>query len=167
MRINADSYWDSPLRYDYMENFICEIEALDKAHKRAKRELRKQQKALSKKNDIISSYRESSDYLLEENIRLEKESSSLLDDILNEVESKCDLFMENIELTDKIATLSLKITCLEQENKTLRKQQTNQEKEVQERIIQAMNDIIVELRTQLNETEEKYNELLKHVIDEK
>lgn len=35
--------------YNYMRNFTKDVELLDKAHKRAKKELRKQQKALAKK----------------------------------------------------------------------------------------------------------------------
>lgn len=74
---------------------------------------------------------------------------------------------QSIKQLNDITILELKISCLEQENKMLRKQQTNQEKEVQERIVKSMNDIIVELRNQLNETEEKYNVLLKQLINEK
>lgn len=114
MRINEQSRWDMDMdRYE----LGYEIHALDMAHKRAKRELRKQQ--------------------------------------LNElVEDKC-------KLINDVSTLELKLTCLEQENKTLRKEQTNKEKEVQERIIKSMNVTIIDLREQLAETEEKYNELLK------
>lgn len=48
-----------------------------------------------------------------------------------------------------------------------RKEHSKSETEVQERIIQSMNNTIVELREQLTETEEKYNELLKHIANEK
>ena len=82
-------------------------------------------------------------------------------------DSKMTQVEQSIKQLNDITNLELKISCLEQENKTLRKQQTNQEKEVQERIIKSMNDIIVELRNQLNETEEKYNDLLKQLINEK
>lgn len=82
-------------------------------------------------------------------------------------DSKMTQDVQSIKQLNDITNLELKISCLEQENKTLRKQQTNQEKEVQERIIKSMNDIIVELRNQLNETEEKYNDLLKQLINEK
>lgn len=82
-------------------------------------------------------------------------------------DSKMTQDEQSIKQLNDITNLELKISCLEQENKTLRKQQTNQEKEVQERIIKSMNDIIVELRNQLNETEEKYNDLLKQLINEK
>lgn len=37
-----------------MRNFTKDVELLDKAHKRAKKELRKQQKALAKKKMNIS-----------------------------------------------------------------------------------------------------------------
>lgn len=69
--------------------------------------------------------------------------------------------------TADISNLELKVTCLEQENKTLRKEHSKCETEVQGRIIKSMNNTIVELRTQLKETEEKYNELLKQIITEK
>jgi len=74
---------------------------------------------------------------------------------------------QKIKQLNDISNLELKIACLEQENSTMKEQEANKEKEVQERIIKSMNDTIVELRAQLNETEEKYNELLKHVINEK
>lgn len=48
-----------------------------------------------------------------------------------------------------------------------RKEHSKCETEVQARIIQSMNNTIVELREQLAETEEKYNELLKHIANEK
>lgn len=48
-----------------------------------------------------------------------------------------------------------------------KKEHYKRETEVQERIIQTMNNTIVELREQLTETEEKYNELLKHIANEK
>lgn len=120
MRINEDSYRDTSFRreYQHMYKFAKDVERLHKAHKRAKKELRKQQKALAKKNEYISN-------------------------------------------------LELKVTCAEQENKALRKEHSKSETEVQGRIIQSMNGTIVKLRTQLNETEEKYNELLKHIINEK
>lgn len=53
MRIHEVSCGDIPFRwgggYNYMRNFTKDVELLDKAHKRAKKELRKQQKALAKK----------------------------------------------------------------------------------------------------------------------
>lgn len=48
-----------------------------------------------------------------------------------------------------------------------RKEHSKSETEVQGRIIQSMNNTIVELREQLAETEEKYNQLLKHIANEK
>lgn len=39
--------------------------------------------------------------------------------------------------------------------------------DVQGRIIKSMNETIIELREQLTETEEKYNELLKQISSEK
>lgn len=48
-----------------------------------------------------------------------------------------------------------------------RKEHSKSETEVQGRIIQSMNNTIVDLREQLTETEEKYNELLKHIANEK
>lgn len=92
--------------------------------------------------------------------RLERLLTVVQDERLQEIEQK-------IKQLNDISNLELKIACLEQENSTLKKQQTNSEKKVQERIIKSMNNTIVELRTQLTETEEKYNELLKHIITEK
>ena len=48
-----------------------------------------------------------------------------------------------------------------------RKEHSKCETEALGRIIQSMNNTIVELREQLAETEEKYNELLKHIANEK
>lgn len=173
MRVTIDSYWDDPVHWEYegMADFAYDVELLDKAHKRAKKELRKQQKALAKKNDIIEKYRNFNDELISRNIRLVHELSSRSKNeekamvLLTNMHHK--MTDTNLELMNNVTNVELKLSCVEQENKTLRQQQTNGEKEVQERIIQSMNDTIVELRAQLNETEEKYNELLKHVINEK
>lgn len=162
------SQWNTRMNTAEFQN---EIVKLDKAHKRAKKELSKQQKAIAKKNGVISSFRVWADYLLDENIRLEKELHGKSEgnekamQLLTNMNNK--LINTNIDLQNDISTLELKVSCLEQENNTMRKEQANSEKEVQGRIIQSMNDIIVELRSQLSETEEKYNELLKHVINEK
>lgn len=141
MRINKDSYWDTSFRWEYesMEKFAKDVEMLDKAHKRAKKELRKQQKALAKKNEYIKCYKEMYASCVKQNIRLERLLTVVQDKGLQESE----------------------------ENKTLRKEHSKYETEVQRRIIQSMNDTIVELRTQLNETEEKYKELLKYIVNEK
>lgn len=162
MRINEDSYRDTALRRDYesMNNFTTVVDMREKAHKRAKAELRKQQKALAKKNECIKYYKEKYDNLVKHYSRLNTILVAFHDSKMTQVE-------QSIRQLNDITNLELKISCLEQENKTLRKQQTNQEKEVQERIIKSMNDIIVELRNQLNETEEKYNDLLKQLINEK
>lgn len=61
---------------------------------------------------------------------------------------------------------SYRDTTLRQDYES-RKEHSKCETEVQGRIIQSMNNTIVELREQLTETEEKYNELLKHIANEK
>lgn len=63
-------------------------------------------------------------------------------------------FVNDVELLDKA-------------HKQLRKEHSKSETEVQGRIIQSMNDTIITLREQLAEAEEKYNELLKQLINEK
>ncbi len=151
------SMWDElPISKELAD----EIVKLDNAHKRAKRELRKQQKALAKKNECIKSYNKMYDICVKQYTRLERLLTVVQDERLQEIEQK-------IKQLNDISNLELKIACLEQENSTLKKQQTNSEKKVQERIIKSMNNTIVELRTQLKETEEKYNELLKQIITEK
>lgn len=137
-----------------------EIVKLDKAHKRAKRELSKQQKALAKKNEYIKCYKEMYDNIVKQYSRLSRTLEDIQDNRLHECEQK-------IKQLNDISNLELKIACLEQENKTIKKEHSMAETEVQERIIQSMNDTVTMLREQLYETEEKYNELLKHVINEK
>lgn len=161
MRINEDSYWDTSMRWDYecMDNFAEDVERLDKAHKRAKRELRKQQKALEKKNAYIKCYKKMYDSSVKQYI--------MLKGLLLDVQDKRLQESEQIRQLNDISNLELKVTCLEQENKTLRKEHSKTENEVQARIIQSMNDTIIELREQLTETEEKYMELLKHIANEK
>lgn len=137
-----------------------EIVKLDKAHKRAKRELSKQQKALAKKNEYIKCYKEMYDNVVKQYSMLSRTLEDIQDNKLHE----CD---QKIKQLNDISNLELKIACLEQENKTIKKEHSMAETEVQERIIQSMNDTVTMLREQLHETEEKYNELLKHVINEK
>ena len=156
MRIEVDSKWDVELS----AWLAYEIDCLDTAHKRAKHELRKQQKALARKNEIINCYKEMYDNVANKNIMLNRTLEDIQDNRVHEYEQK-------IKLIDNISNLELKVTCLEQENKQLRKEHSKSETEIQGRIIQSMNDTIEDLRAQLNETEEKYNELLKHVIEEK
>lgn len=162
MRIIYDSSWDSSIHWEYydIDRFANDVEMLDKAHKRAKKELRKQQRAIARKNEYIKCYKEMYDNVVKQYSQLNRTLEAFLDSRMVQEE-------RDIKQRNEISNLELKVACLEHENKSLRKQQTNQEKVFQERIIQSMNDIIVELRTQLNETEEKYNELLKHVINEK
>lgn len=161
MRINEDSYGDTSMRWDYecMGNFAEDVERLDKAHKRAKRELRKQQKALVKKNEYIKCYKKMYDSSVKQYITLRG--------LLLDVQDKRLQESEQIRQLNDISILELKVTCLEQENKTLRKEHSKTENEVQARIIQSMNDTIIELREQLTEMEEKYTELLKHIALEK
>lgn len=162
MRINEDSYWDTAFRWEYqdMDKFAKDVEMLDKAHKRAKKELRKQQKALTKKNEYIKCYKEMYDNYVKQYAGLE----ILLTDIQDKRSQETE---EKIRVINDISNLELKVTCLEQENKTLRKEHSKTEMEVQGRIIQSLNDTIIGLREQLTETEEKYNELLKHIINQK
>lgn len=157
MRINLDSKWDT---YVYNYIFGVEVDSLDRAHKRAKAELRKQQKSIEQKNKMITFLREQVGKLYKDKTHFKKQLDIIMDKNAELVENKC-LLLDNID------NLELKVTCLEQENKQLRKEHSKSETEIQGRIIQSMNDTIEDLRAQLNETEEKYNELLKHVIEEK
>lgn len=162
MRVRVNTYWDDQMSQDHLETqkFVNDVELLDKAHKRAKRELSKQQKAIARKNELIKCYKEMYDHMEKRYSHLNRILEAFQDSRMTQSD-------QAVKQLNDISNLELKIACLEQENKTLRKQQTNQEKEVQERIIKSMNDIIVELRNQLNETEEKYNDLLKQLINEK
>lgn len=162
MRVHKNGYWDDPYTWEYndMVNFSKEIDSLDKAHKRAKKELRKQQKALAKKNEYIKCYKEMYDNLIDIHNKLYITLEHIQDTRVRESEEK-------IRQLNDISNLELKVTCLEQENKTLRKEHSKTEYEVQARIIQSTNDTIIELREQLTETEEKYNKLLKQISSEK
>lgn len=147
MKVNSVSMWNvTPI----LREFSIELVKLDKAHKRAKKELRKQQKALAKKNEYIKCYKEMYNNLAEQHSRLIGTLEAFQDSKLKQCE-------QSIRQLNDISNLELKITCLEQENA---------EKELQERIIKSMNNTIVELRAQLNETEEKYLQLLKRVAGE-
>lgn len=59
MRYSLDSVWDTYINRDEYSrcSFIVEVTNLDKAHKRAKKELRKQQKAITKKNLYLEYYK--------------------------------------------------------------------------------------------------------------
>ncbi len=154
MKRTQVSAWDVlPISHELAN----EVVKLDKAHKRAKRELSKQQNALANKNYLLKCYKEMHDDLMKRYNLVNRRLRYFQDKALEDHEQK-------IKQLSDISAIEIKITCLEQENKMLRKEQTNKEKEVQERIIQSMSDTIVELRAQLNETEEKYNKLLKKYI---
>lgn len=157
MRMCEFSWWDDEITKFW---FKYDIENLDKAHKRAKKELRKQQKVIIEKNEHIKCYKEMYDNVVKQYDRLNATLMAFQD-------SKLEQCKESIEQLNDIINLELKIACLEQENNTFGKEQTNKEKELRERIIQSMNDMIVELRVQLIETEEKYNKLLKQMINRK
>lgn len=162
MRVHTDSCWNNSIHWGFwgMKPFVNDVELLDKAHKRAKKELKKQQKAITRKNESIKCYKEMYDNVVKQYSRLERTLIDIQDSRLQEYEQK-------INQLNNISTLELKLACLEQENKQLRKEHSKSETEVEGRIIQSMNDTIITLREQLAEAEEKYNELLKQIINEK
>ena len=90
MRIHEVSCGDIPFRcrYNYMGNFSKDVELLDKAHKRAKKELRKQQKALAKKNEYIKCYKEMYDNLIDKHNKLYVTLEDIQDTRVRESEEK-------------------------------------------------------------------------------
>lgn len=82
MRFHLNSVWDTyyPVSIFY-GSFVVEVVNLDKAHKRAKKELRKQQKALAKKNDWLNCYK----YMLECSQKRERELELTNEALLNEL----------------------------------------------------------------------------------
>lgn len=92
MRYNSKftecSVWDSDLSLQ----LTCEIEQLDKAHKRAKRALRQQQQAINYRNKVIGN-------LLKKNDELDLVLHDLeikLDELISENQDSIDLEEENV-----------------------------------------------------------------------
>lgn len=81
MRFHLDSVWDILHQLDEYDRFIIEVVNLDKAHKRAKKELRKQQKAIAKKNAWLDCYK----YMLECSQKRERELEIINEALLNEL----------------------------------------------------------------------------------
>lgn len=121
MRQAMYSQWDARIQVGAkdmngaftLHNFVSEIEKLDKAHKRAKRELRKQQKALEFRNNDLKAYRDWIDNVYKELSETERKYKHMV--------KACDeYFGENHEL--KVENRELK-----EENERLKKELEYQE----------------------------------------
>ena len=84
-----------------MYNFVSEIEKLDKAHKRAKRELRKQQKALEFRNNDLKAYRDWVDNVYKELSETERKYKHMVKACDEYFEENHELEVENRKLKEE------------------------------------------------------------------
>ena len=106
MRQALFSQWDARIRVGArdmneaftMHNFVSEIEKLDKAHKRAKRELRKQQKALEYRNNDLKAYRDWIDNVYKELSETERKYKHMV--------KACDAYFEE---NQKLMSINAKL----------------------------------------------------------
>ena len=105
MRETLYSQWDERMlvglkRYQALQMcaFVSEIEKLDKAHKRAKRELRKQQKALEFRNNDLKAYRDWVDNVYKELSETERKYKHMV--------KACDAYFEE---NQKLMSINAKL----------------------------------------------------------
>lgn len=106
MRQAMYSQWDARIRVGARDmneaftlyNFVSEIEKLDKAHKRAKRELRKQQKALEYRNTDLKAYRDWVDNVYKELSEMERKYKHMV--------KACDAYFEE---NQKLMSINAKL----------------------------------------------------------
>lgn len=102
--IYYDSTWDRPLSGELTD----EIVNLDKAHKRAKRELRKQQKALEFRNNDLKAYRDWVDNVYKELSETEQKYKHMT--------KACDAYLEEIKnMNEKLGKRDKEIERLKKE----------------------------------------------------
>lgn len=107
MRQAMYSQWDERMlvglkRYQALQMcaFVNEIERLDKAHKRAKRELRKQQKALEFRNNDLKAYRDWVDNVYKELSETERKYKHMV--------KACDAYFEE---NQKLMSINAKLNA--------------------------------------------------------
>lgn len=108
MREALFSQWDARMRIGaknmdeafQMYKFVSEIEKLDKAHKRAKRELRKQQKALEYRNIDLKAYRDWIDNVYKELSETERKYKHMT--------KACDAYFEE---NQKLMSINAKLNA--------------------------------------------------------
>lgn len=109
MRETFYSQWDARMRIGaknedeafQLYKFVTEIENLDKAHKRAKRELRKQQKALEFRNNDLKAYRDWIDNVYKELSETERKYKHMVKACDDYFEENHELEVENRELKEE------------------------------------------------------------------
>lgn len=109
MRETPYSQWDVRMRVGakntlelfQLYKFVSEIERLDKAHKRAKRELRKQQKALEFRNNDLKAYRDWIDNVYKELSETERKYKHMVKACDDYFEENHELEVENRELKEE------------------------------------------------------------------
>lgn len=124
MRQGLHSQWDERLligakntgQVFQMYKLVSEIENLDKAHKRAKRELRKQQKALELRKNDLKAYHNWLDKVYKELSKTEQKYKHMLKACDAYFEENQKLKEENQELNAEVRALKHMLDRLE-ENK--------------------------------------------------
>ena len=108
MRQAMYSHWDERMlaglnSYPALQmcTFVNEIEKLDKAHKRAKRELRKQQKALEFRNNDLKAYRDWVDNVYKELSETERKYKHMVKACDEYFEENHELEVENRKLKEE------------------------------------------------------------------
>ena len=108
MRQAMHSQWDERMlaglnRYPALQMcaFVNEIEKLDKAHKRAKRELRKQQKALEFRNNDLKAYHDWIDNVYKELSETERKYKHMVKACDEYFEENHELEVENRKLKEE------------------------------------------------------------------
>lgn len=112
MREALYSQWDARMQIGakntdeavQLYNFVNEIERLDKAHKRAKRELRKQQKALEFRNNDLKAYRDWVDNVYKELSETERKYKHMV--------KACDAYFEE---NQKLMSINAKLNAERQD----------------------------------------------------
>lgn len=126
MRQAMYSQWDERMlvglkRYQALQMcaFVNEIERLDKAHKRAKRELRKQQKALEFRNNELEAYRDWVDNVYKELGETEQKYKHMTKACDEYFEENQKLEVENRELKEENERLKKELEYQELKNNKL------------------------------------------------
>lgn len=123
MRETLFSQWDARIQIGAkdmnealtLHNFVSEIEKLDKAHKRAKRELRKQQKALEFRNNDLKAYRDWIDNVYKELSETERKYKHMVKACDAYFEENQKLMSINAKLNGKLQDQYKRIEYLEME----------------------------------------------------
>lgn len=127
MRQAMYSQWDARIRVGardmneafILHNFVSEIEKLDKAHKRAKRELRKQQKALEFRNNDLKAYYDWIDNVYKELSETERKYKHMVKACDVYFEENHELEVENRELKEENERLKKELEYQELTNSKL------------------------------------------------